>query len=41
MADTRFPAALVALALGRHGRRFLAQARFLVLRKRLRVHLRR
>jgi hypothetical protein len=41
LVDTRFLAALTALALGARGRAALARLRFLVLRKRLRVHLRR
>jgi hypothetical protein len=40
-ADTRFVAALAALGLGRRGRDALGRLRFLVLRKRLRVHVRR
>jgi glycosyltransferase involved in cell wall biosynthesis len=39
--DTRFAAAVAALALGARGREAFARLRFLVLRKRLRVHLRR
>lgn len=39
--DPRAPAALVGLALGRRGSRALDRARYLVLRKGLRVHLRR
>ena len=39
--DPRAPAALLGLALGRRGSRALDRARYLVLRKGLRVHLRR
>jgi glycosyltransferase involved in cell wall biosynthesis len=39
--DTRFAAAVAALALGARGREAFARLRLLVLRKRLRVHLRR
>ncbi len=38
--DPRTPTALVALALGRYGRRALRRLRYLVLRKHIRVHVR-
>jgi len=38
--DPRTPTALVALALGRHGRKALRRLRHLVLRKHVRVHVR-